>query len=188
MLQTHRPMNICEIGTHDAKSAIQFIDILLPLVPTKQQLFYTGYDLFEEANDSLTSYEHNGKGPGSYKLAEKRLNQRKKKYRKKFNYKLVRGNTLQTLTESTFDFVYIDGGHSYNTVKSDYSKVKNSKIIVFDDYQLPEVARAIDEIVAETQSTHEVIELQQDNRPKRKQVGIIKWTNKRHDQLVMIKP
>lgn len=181
-------MNICEIGTHDAKSATQFIDVLLSFATRKQPLFYTGYDLFEDADKELTTYEHNGKGPGNYKLAVKRLDKRKKKYRKLFDYKLIRGNTLQTLTESAYDFVYIDGGHSYNTVKADYSKVKNSKIIVFDDYQLPEVARAIDEIVDETKTTHEVIKLTQDDRPKRKQVGIIEWTNKRHNQLAMIKP
>jgi len=187
LLQQYKPMNICEIGTHDAKSAIQFIDALLLFSTKKQPLFYTGYDLFEDANDQLTSYEHNGKGPGDYKLAVKRLEKRKKKYKKLFDYKLIRGNTLKTLTECAYDFVYIDGGHSYDTVKADYKKVKDSKIIVFDDYQLPAVARAIDEIVDETKTTHEVIELTQDDRPKRKQVGIIRWTNTRHDQLVMIK-
>ena len=45
-----------------------------------------------------------------------------------------------------FDFVYIDGGHSYETVMHDYAKVKDSKVIIFDDVQMPAVAKAIHEI------------------------------------------
>jgi hypothetical protein len=45
--------------------------------------------------------------------------------------------------------VYIDGGHSYSTVKWDYEQVKDSKIIVFDDtypVKFPGVARFIEEL------------------------------------------
>jgi hypothetical protein len=45
--------------------------------------------------------------------------------------------------------VYIDGGHSYSTVKWDYEQVKNSKVIIFDDtypVKFPGVAKFIDEL------------------------------------------
>ena len=29
--------------------------------------------------------------------------------------------------------MYLDGGHSYDTVKHDYGKIKNSRLVVFDD-------------------------------------------------------
>jgi len=187
ILQKFVPLNICEIGTHNATSAIQFIDIIIPLVPAKHKLHYTGYDLFDDADDKLTEYEHNGKGPGSYKRAKHNLNHRITKYKKKFSYTLVRGNTFETLTEQEFDFVYIDGGHSYKTVMHDYDKVKNSKIIVFDDYQLPEVKRAVDEIIQNLGTRYEIMENNPIEIPKRKQLMINSWTNKKHDQVCLIK-
>ena len=33
---------------------------------------------------------------------------------------------------------FIDGGHSEATVENDYLKLKESKVIIFDDYILPE--------------------------------------------------
>ena len=50
-----------------------------------------------------------------------------------FDYLLYEGLTTNTLLNHTYDFVYLDGGHSYDTVKHDYNKIKNSKVIVFDD-------------------------------------------------------
>ena len=32
------------------------------------------------------------------------------------------------------DLAYIDGGHSYDTVKSDYTFLKDVPVVVFDDY------------------------------------------------------
>ena len=45
--------------------------------------------------------------------------------------------------------VYIDGGHSYSTVKWDYEQVKDSKVIIFDDtypVKFPGVAKFIEEL------------------------------------------
>ena len=187
ILEKFVPLNICEIGTHNGSSAIQFIDIILPKVPVKHKLRYTGYDLFEDADETLTKYEHNGKGPGSFKRAKSNLNHRLNKNKKKFSYKLIKGNTFDTLHEQVFDFVYIDGGHSYDTVKHDYNKIKGSKIIVFDDYQLPEVKRAVDEIIKDLGKQYEIIENNPIEIPKRKQLIINSWSNNRHDQVCFIK-
>jgi len=187
ILQKFVPLNICEIGTHHGNSAIQFIDIILPLVPAKHKLHYTGYDLFEEADEALTEYEHNGKGPGSFKRAKGNLEHRVTKYKKKFSYKLIKGNTFDTLEKQAYDFVYLDGGHSYETVKHDYEKIKDSKIIVFDDYQLPEVKRAVDEIINSIDKDYEILENNPIEIPKRKQLLINTWTNKKHDQVCFIK-
>ena len=32
------------------------------------------------------------------------------------------------------DFVFLDGGHSIGTIALDYAAVKNSKVVVLDDY------------------------------------------------------
>ena len=50
-----------------------------------------------------------------------------------------------------FDFIYIDGDHSYNQVKKDlnnyYPKVKPGGLLCGDDYNLEEVRQAADEFV-----------------------------------------
>ncbi len=178
------PQNIAEIGTHNGSSAIQFIDYLFPRV---HRLHYTGYDLFDMANSETDNIEHNGKGPGNFKLAEKALSKRKEKYGKRFSYELIRGYTKDTLTHSvSYDFVYIDGGHSYDTVMHDYSMVKDSKVIVFDDYQIKEVAAAINDITASIKD-YEIIEILNPQRPKRKQLLMVRWDNGRHDQIALLK-
>jgi hypothetical protein len=67
-----------------------------------------------------------------------------------FTYDLIRGNTRETLPKNKklkwqdpvtgettkledADFSYIDGGHSIETIQSDYNALKNCKTIVFDD-------------------------------------------------------
>jgi predicted O-methyltransferase YrrM len=179
------PQHICEIGTHNGQSAFQFVDYLWPKV---HRLHYTGYDLFEEATDELTKLEHNGKGPGAYDSAFRGLNKRRQKYGKRFTFELIKGNTKQTLTEhKQFDFVYIDGGHSYDTVMHDYSMVKNSTVIVFDDYQISEVARAVNDIKSSI-TDYEFSEISNPERPKRKQLLMTRWDDGRHDQIAFLKP
>ena len=53
------------------------------------------------------------------------------------------------LKESVYDFVYIAGGHSYDTVKFDHCMVKDSKIIVFDDVDLKSVKSYVFEFLIE---------------------------------------
>jgi hypothetical protein len=57
--------------------------------------------------------------------------------------------------------VYIDGGHSYSTVKWDYEQVKNSKVIIFDDtypIKFPGVAKFIEELRTSGIAITELIE------------------------------
>lgn len=73
--------------------------------------------------------------------------------------KLFKGNTKETLPVNLsrlapVDFVYIDGGHSYGTVKSDYFNVKpvlkTGTVVVFDDFNCAVgVSRFIGELLSE---------------------------------------
>ena len=59
---------------------------------------------------------------------------------------------LSKIDLEKIDFVFLDGGHSYETVKEDLSiilkKIKNNSTIVLDDYNQVEygVKKAADEI------------------------------------------
>lgn len=139
----YQPKKICEIGTHNGKSAYQMCKYLLE---KGIDLDYTGYDLFELANEESHKKEHNGKGNGEMRIAKSKLEELKHKY-PNFKYKLIKGYTQDTLIKKKkYDFAFIDGGHSYETVKHDYSMLEDTPIIIFDDYQIAGVAKFVNEL------------------------------------------
>lgn len=139
LINQHKPKSICEIGCHEGMTARWLCHNVLEYFPRLQ---YFGYDAFEE----VPEIEHNGKSIPKQQKIITRLNWLKRKF-KYFQYNLIKGYTQDTLTTPIkYGLVYIDGGHSYETVIHDYSMVKESKIILFDDYNLPGVKKAIDEI------------------------------------------
>lgn len=163
-----KPQRICEIGTHHARSACQFVQYLCPRV---EHVHYTGYDLFEDADAAITRAEHNGKGPGSYYRANRSLAKMKQLY-PNLSFELIRGNTSNTMQPQTYDFVYIDGGHSYATVMHDFSMVRGSKVLVFDDCQILGVQQAVKEI-QETNPEYYCVPLPvRHERLKRKQTAM----------------
>ena len=65
---------------------------------------------------------------------------------------------------SKIDFVFLDGGHDYETVKNDLNEcievLKNNGTILCDDYDLtyaPGVKKAIDEFVKENELNCEIL-------------------------------
>ena len=122
---------IGEIGTHKGNTSIQLIKYLSK---KEKNIVFHGYDIFDYAkgNVEFNRKEMNGKGGASFEFVKNRLDKLKESITN-FDFILYKGLTQDTLKNQTFDFVYIDGGHSYETVKHDYSMVKESKLIVFDD-------------------------------------------------------
>jgi predicted O-methyltransferase YrrM len=140
----YKPQRICEIGTHNGRSAAQLSSYLLEM---GLDVEYTGYDMFDAANTlEFHKAEHNGKGAGSFETATERLAEVQKKF-PNFKFTLIQGNTHDTFTiPCKFDFAFIDGGHSYETVKHDYEMLKETPVIVFDDYQINEIYQFVNEI------------------------------------------
>lgn len=144
----HRPKTIGEIGCHRGYTTIQMLEVLVSL---GYPFSYTGYDAFElGAPTDFQEHEKNGKGFADYNKTKRTLQKFYEKNGMNFTFMLVPGFTKDTLVEPVkYDFVFIDGGHSYETVKHDYEMVKESKVILFDDYQLPGVKQFIDELNCE---------------------------------------
>ena len=76
-----------------------------------------------------------------------------KKFNKSVNlYKGYSKNILNKINLKEIDFVFLDGGHSYETVKEDLdilrSKLNKNSIILCDDYNILKygVKKAVDEI------------------------------------------
>ena len=62
--------------------------------------------------------------------------------------------------DNSFDFILIDGGHDYNTVKDDITewlkKLKPGHIIAGDDYAWEGVKKAVDELLPTAQINHNI--------------------------------
>ena len=127
-----QPQSIMEIGTWNGHRAIEMIY----QVPDAQ---YFGFDLFETATHETDEEEKNVKPHHSADDVAQLLQINKIKA------ELYKGDTKDTLPvyldkhgESSIDFIFIDGGHSVETIRSDWEHakkaIKKGGIVVFDDY------------------------------------------------------
>ena len=124
-VRAKQPKAILEIGTWNGGRALA----LLNLCPTAT---YYGFDLFEDATKEDDAREFNVKRHHFMEDVYERLTG--------FDVHLYRGNTRETLAtfDKPVDFVWIDGGHSIETIRSDWENVKRvitpDAWVFFDDY------------------------------------------------------
>jgi hypothetical protein len=128
---------IVEVGTWNGSRAIQMAEAAFATGVTT--VSYIGFDTFEGGNDR--AHEGHTKPHADSWVVTNRLNNYSHLMARKgltFDFSLVKGNTLETLPASAdlvadATFAYIDGGHSYETTKSDYECLKHVPFVVFDD-------------------------------------------------------
>lgn len=138
-----QPATIMEIGTWNGHRAIEMIQ----QVPDAK---YFGFDLFESATDETDEKEKNVKPHNKADDVAGLLQVNKVKA------ELYAGDTKKTLPiflekhgENCIDFAFIDGGHSVETIRSDWEHakkaVKKGGVIVLDDWyeDLPEQQDAL---------------------------------------------
>jgi len=164
-IASKKPKNFLEIGVFHGVTARNVCELLFSI--HKEDFKYIGLDLFGESTENsdeiIPSTKFNNplkkiyfeyilrKDPYSIEAVSSLL----KKFEK--NVHLIKGNSnklLQKIDMSKIDYVFLDGGHAYETVKNDleYSLpvINNDGTILCDDYNLsyaPGVKRAIDEFV-----------------------------------------
>jgi predicted O-methyltransferase YrrM len=120
-----QPTAILEVGTWNGDRALQ----MLNLCPSAA---YYGFDLFEDATAETDRDEKNVKPHYYMDRVEDKLTG--------FDVRLYRGNTRDTLAtfNEQVDFVWIDGGHSVETIRSDWENIKRCLApgawVFFDDY------------------------------------------------------
>jgi predicted O-methyltransferase YrrM len=122
-----RPRRVLEIGTWNGQRATELC---------AKGATYVGFDLFEEANDETDQEEKNVKPHHTKEEVSELLTS------KGVEHELIQGNTRETLPAyegEPFDFVFIDGGHSIETIRSDWAEVQrmldsDGAVVVFDDY------------------------------------------------------
>lgn len=128
---------IVEIGVFDGKHTVQMIQTAL-IHHSKQKINYFGFDLFEDLSEEMFKKEFSKK-PLSYSVIKQKLEKTGVKI------SLFRGNTKSSLPLAIneigkADFIFVDGGHSEDTIQSDWKNVKElmseNTIIIFDDYYI----------------------------------------------------
>ena len=128
---------IVEVGTWNGSRAIQMAEAAF--AAGVKSVSYVGFDTFEGGNDRV--HEGHTKPHADSWIVTNRLNNYSQLMSRKglhFAFSLIKGNTLKTLPASPAvvadcTFAYIDGGHSYETTKSDYECLKHVPFVVFDD-------------------------------------------------------
>ena len=128
-----RPSTILEIGTHCGNSAIRMID---EAKKYNDDVFYYGFDVFDWGDQDFMKTEFNGKRSATFGKTKLRLD------KANINHKLIIGDTENTLKKFSptryIDFVFIDGGHSVETIESDWNYIKylmgKQTVVIFDDY------------------------------------------------------
>lgn len=126
-----KPQSIVEIGTWNGNSAINMIK---RAQKHRKNIAYIGYDLFEGASETTDAEELNVKDHYHVEDVEARI----KKECPDARVNLIKGNTRQTLNYTSADLVFIDGGHSIETIKNDFDKCCSSKVIILDDFYVPD--------------------------------------------------
>ena len=161
-----RPKNFLEIGVFHGVTARNVCELLYKM--HGNDFNYIGLDLFEESDENKdevipnTTFSSNPIKQFYYKYI-KRQNpyslEAVKELLQKFdnNVHLIKGNSNKLLIKidmSVIDYVFLDGGHEYNTVLNDLNccsdVINNGGTVLCDDYDLqqaPGVKKAIDEFV-----------------------------------------
>ena len=161
-----KPKNFLEIGVFHGVTSRNVCEMLYLLHGNGFK--FTGIDLFSHEEVSKNDYMPNTTFSNPLKTIYYnyiiRLNpyshQSVLKLLKKFekNINIIKGNSNKILQEIPiiFDYVFLDGGHKYETIKNDLKNltqvINNGGIILCDDYNLsyaPGVKKAIDDYVLE---------------------------------------
>ncbi len=161
-----KPKCFLEIGVFHGVTARNVCELLFKI--HENDFNYIGLDLFEESDENKnevipnTTFSSNPIKRFYYKYI-KRQNpyslEAVKDLLKKFmnNVHLIKGNSNKILSKidmSKIDYVFLDGGHEYNTVLNDlnccFDVINNNGTVLCDDYDLqqaPGVKKAIDEFI-----------------------------------------
>ena len=182
-LSFYNPKNVLEIGVFCGVTARNTCDLLEKI--NGKDFSYVGVDLFgsdqsEKKDEIEPTFLKNQKFSNPLKniyynyILRENLNSVEsvsrllKRYNE--NIKLIAGDTNRVLKEinlQNIDFVFLDGGHSYQTVINDltiiYGGLKNKKkVILCDDYgkesYIPEVEKAINDFTKQNNLELNIIE------------------------------
>ena len=174
-VRKERPKIFLEIGVFHGVTARNICELLYQT--HKNDFKYIGLDLFAENDENKNEVIPNNTFNNPLKRIYFKYIKKQNPYSleavrdllKKFekNTHLIQGNSnkvLKKIDMSKIDYVFLDGGHEYNTVKNDLDNcievIKKGGTVLCDDYNLgsaPGVKEAIDEFVNKNQLNVEIL-------------------------------
>ena len=137
-----KPKSILEVGVYKAKRANEMIYLSKKF---HNSVTYYGFDLFDKITKKKVGSELS-KNPSSKQILKQYLTT----IHKTSKIKLIQGNSKKTLKKfvklkKKIDLIFIDGGHSVNTIKSDWDNIKKimtkKTVVIFDDYYHDELIK-----------------------------------------------
>lgn len=137
IIHDNKLRSILEIGVYNGVHASNMI-LSASVNSPPSSIHYHGFDLFEDLSDSDFKEEY-AKRPLPYATIETQL------IKSGAVIHLYKGNSKETLPKylpeiGRVDIAFIDGGHSIETIESDWNNVKEimdeKTIVLFDDYFL----------------------------------------------------
>jgi len=170
-----KPKSFLEIGVFHGVTARNVCELLYQI--HGNDFKYVGLDLFEKSDQNKFEVIPSTNFKNPFKKFYHQYIMRQDPYSieavsnllKKFKNQvhLIKGNSnhvLKKMDMSKIDFVFLDGGHQYNTVVNDLNScidvLKFNGSILCDDYNLgsaPGVKKAIDEFVKNNNFKCEII-------------------------------
>jgi predicted O-methyltransferase YrrM len=168
------PKTFLEIGVFHGVTARNVCELMYN--NHRDDFKYIGIDIFEESekykNEVVPVYKFNNPIKSFYFKYIKKQNPYSIEavqdllIKFKTNVEILKGNSNQlllNLKNNYFDYIFIDGGHAYETVKNDINickeKLSENGTILCDDYDLGHtgVKKAVDEFVSENKCKMEII-------------------------------
>jgi len=137
-IQKYKAQTILEVGTWNGAHAKKMIE---KAFRSTSNVTYYGFDVWEQMDDKLMKFEVS-KWPPAKSKVQAMLNT------SGANINLIQGNTTETLPAFVkdneglkIDFIFIDGGHSFETIEADWNNVQDligeNTVVIFDDYWYP---------------------------------------------------
>ena len=174
-IELKKPKNFLEIGVFHGVTARNVCELLYKI--HKNDFNYIGVDLFsvndQNSHETIPSTSFSNPFKKFYFSTIKRQDpysiEAVKDLLSKFknNVHLIQGNSnsiLKKIDMSKIDYVFLDGGHHYDTVINDLNScievLENNGTILCDDYDLtyaPGVKKAIDEFVDKNKLECEIL-------------------------------
>jgi len=174
-IKIKKPKYFLEVGVFHGVTARNVCELLYQI--HKDDFKYIGLDLFEKNDENKSEIIPNTNFSNPFKQIYFKYIKRQDPYSieavrdllKKFskNVDLITGNSnkvLKKIDMSKIDYVFLDGGHDYDTVKNDLNNcievVNKNGTILCDDYNLsyaPGVKKAIDEFVENNKFKCEIL-------------------------------
>ncbi len=174
-IKRKKPKFFLEVGVFHGVTARNVCELLFEI--HNHDFKYIGLDLFKKNQENESEIIPNTNFSNPFKQIYFKYIKRQDPYTieavedllKKFkeNIHLIKGNSnavLKKIDMSKIDFVFLDGGHDYETVKNDLNccseVIDNNGTILCDDYNLsyaPGVKKAIDEFIEVKNFSFEIL-------------------------------